>query len=90
MGVKRQPLYYGPAHLDLDAIWPVSRSSPSGADRSIRTWYEAGAMKAARNARFCRALEWLANRATRQTIKDQIDWLKNQLEKRRVLRGRSR
>lgn len=30
-----------------------------------------------------RALEWLATRATRQTIKDQIDWLKNQVEKRR-------
>ena len=31
-----------------------------------------------------RALEWLATRATRQTIKDQIDWLKNQVEKRRA------
>lgn len=30
-----------------------------------------------------RALDWLASRATRQTIKDQIDWLKNQVEKRR-------
>lgn len=30
-----------------------------------------------------RALEWLATRATRQTIKDQIDWLKGQVEKRR-------
>jgi hypothetical protein len=30
-----------------------------------------------------RALDWLATRATRQTIKDQIDWLKNQVEKRR-------
>lgn len=28
-------------------------------------------------------LEWLANKATRQTIKDQIDWLKNQLETRK-------
>lgn len=28
-------------------------------------------------------LEWLATRATRQTIKDQIDWLKNQVGKRR-------
>ena len=31
-----------------------------------------------------RALEWLATRATRQTIKDQIDWLKSQVEKRRA------
>ncbi len=29
-----------------------------------------------------RALDWLATKATRQTIKDQIDWLKNQVEKR--------
>jgi hypothetical protein len=31
-----------------------------------------------------RALEWLATRATRQTIKDQIDWLKRQVETRRA------
>ena len=31
-----------------------------------------------------RALEWLASRATRQTIKDQIDWLKRQVETRRT------
>jgi hypothetical protein len=29
-----------------------------------------------------RALEWLATKATRQTIKDQIDWLKRQVETR--------
>ena len=33
-----------------------------------------------------RALEWLATRATRQTIKDQIDWLKRQVETRRATR----
>ena len=31
-----------------------------------------------------RALEWLATRATRQTIKDQIDWLKRQVETRKA------
>jgi hypothetical protein len=31
-----------------------------------------------------RALEWLATKATRQTIKDQIDWLKRQVETRRA------
>ena len=36
-----------------------------------------------------RALEWLASRATRQTIKDQIDWLKRQVETRRASRGQS-
>jgi len=36
-----------------------------------------------------RALEWLATRATRQTIKDQIDWLKRQVETRRANRGQS-
>ncbi len=29
-----------------------------------------------------RTLEWLATKATRQTIKDQIDWLKRQVEAR--------
>lgn len=31
-----------------------------------------------------RALEWLATRATRQTIKDQIDWLRSQVGTRRL------
>lgn len=31
-----------------------------------------------------RALEWLATRATRQTIKDQIDWLKRTMEQRKA------
>jgi hypothetical protein len=34
-----------------------------------------------------RALEWLATKATRQTIKDQIDWLKRQVETRRTRRS---
>ena len=34
-----------------------------------------------------RALEWLATKATRQTIKDQIDWLKRQVETRRSHRA---
>ena len=34
-----------------------------------------------------RALEWLASRATRQTIKDQIDWLKRQIETRKAGRA---
>jgi hypothetical protein len=36
-----------------------------------------------------RALEWLASKATRQTIKDQIDWLKRQVETRKGNRGQS-
>ena len=34
-----------------------------------------------------RALEWLASKATRQTIKDQIDWLKRQVETRKAKRA---
>ena len=205
IGVKRQPLYYERAQLDLDArvpgrkhrgrtyrellqtddgrdylAWMAENFSEEAVREFVRRilageeivaergrqlnphWYEAGAMKAARNARFRlipgsvraqviararsegqarviertpvgaesppargaaearaeqrvargsspyaptekqvaffqrladspvfseeerkRALEWLATRATRQTIKDQIDWLKNQVEKRR-------
>jgi hypothetical protein len=224
IGVKRQPLYYEPARLDLDARVPSKKykgrtyrellASDDGrdylgwmaenfAEPAIRDfvrrilageeisgqrerqlnphWYEAGAMKAARNARFRlipgnvraqiiatarqagqarvveaqagalrgvskaapvqpaapapsaapaapaqeplaevvtragpyaptekqvafyqrlaespvfseeerrRALEWLATRATRQTIKDQIDWLKRQVETRKTQPGR--
>ena len=224
IGVKRQPLYYEPAQLDLDARVPSKKykgrsyrellatadgrdylewmaenfSEPAIRDFVRRTlageeittqrgrqlnphWYEAGAMKAARNARFRlipgsvraqviasarqggqarvveaqpgtlrgtakaapaqspvaevpreqpaaptlpaevitragpyaptekqvafyqrlaespvfteeerrRALEWLAAKATRQTIKDQIDWLKRQVETRKAGRGQS-
>jgi hypothetical protein len=226
IGVKRQPLYYEPAQLDLDARVPSKKyrgrtyrellASADGRDylawmaenfsepairdfvRQILAgeeltvqrerqlnphWYEAGAMKAARNARFRlipgnvraqviasarqggqarvveaqpgtlrgvskaqpasppapaaeapperaapaspaaevvtragpyaptekqvafyqrlaespvfseeerrRALEWLAGKATRQTIKDQIDWLKRQVETRKANRGQS-
>jgi hypothetical protein len=203
IGVKRQPLYQEPTHLDLDARVPSRKyrgktyrellASDEGRDylawmadnfnepevrdfvRRILSgesvvaqrgrqlnphWYEHGAMKAARNARFRlipgnvraqviatarvsgktrvveaqggsfktgtpgslsgaraeavgrpgpyaptekqvafyqrladspvfteeerkRALDWLATKATRQTIKDQIDWLKRQVETRK-------
>jgi hypothetical protein len=203
IGVKRQPLYYEPAQLDLDSRVPSKKyrgktyrellatadgrdylawMAESFGESEIRDfvrrilageevvsqrgrqlnphWYEAGAMKAARNARFRlipgniraqviasarqggqarvvegatpvatpapavertesvtrvgpyaptekqvafyqrlaespvfseeerrRALEWLATKATRQTIKDQIDWLKRQVETRRANRA---
>jgi hypothetical protein len=218
IGVKRQPLFYEPAQLDLDSRVPSKKykgktyrellASAEGRDylawmaehfneaeiREFVTrilageeivaqrgrqlnphWYEAGAMKAARNARFRlipgnvraqviaaarqsgqarvieaqpgalrgvskavpaaapreeqaavsparaeavsrigpyaptekqvafyqrlaespvfseeerrRALEWLATKATRQTIKDQIDWLKRQVETRKANRA---
>ncbi len=204
IGVKRQPLYYQPAQLDLDSrvpgrkyrgrtyrellefaegrdylAWMAENFGESELRDFVRRilageevvaqrgrqlnphWYEAGAMKAARNARFRlipgsvrvqviasarqsgqarvvdaptssgatpapivertepvsrvgpyaptekqvafyqrlaessvfsederrRALEWLATKATRQTIKDQIDWLKRQVETRRSHRA---
>lgn len=207
IGVKRQPLYYEPAQLDLDSRVPSKKfrgktyrellelaegrdylawmaenfAEPEIRDFARRVlageevvaqrgrqlnphWYEAGAMKAARNARFRlipgsvraqvissarqsgqarvvepqagtlrgatkapvtetvsvsvsrvgpyaptekqlafyqrlaespvfseeerrRAVEWLATKATRQTIKDQIDWLKRQVETRRSHRA---
>ncbi len=208
IGVKRQPLYYEPAQLDLDSRVPSKKyrgntyrellefaegrdylawMADNFGESEIRDfarrvlggeemvaqrgrqlnphWYEAGAMKAARNARFRlipgsvrsqviasarqggqarvvepqtgasrevakpavaaagaaevvsrvgpyaptekqvafyqrlaesavfseeerrRALEWLATKATRQTIKDQIDWLKRQVETRRTQRA---
>ncbi len=209
IGVKRQPMYYLPAQLDLDTRVPSKKyrgrsyrellQTEDGRDylawmaehfeeAEIRDfvrrilageeivsrrgrqlnphWYEAGAMKAARNARFRlipgtvraqviaaarrgglarvvdqqvgnapavaaaapmlpveraepsgragpyaptekqvafyqrlaespvfseeerrRALEWLATKATRQSIKDQIDWLKRQVETRKASRA---
>jgi hypothetical protein len=199
IGVKRQPLYYEPAQLDLDSKVPGKKyrgrtyrellefaegrdylawMAESFGESEVRDfarrilageevvaqrgrqlnphWYEAGAMKAARNARFRlipgsiraqviasarqtgqtrvvdgqepvpaverpevptrvgpyaptdkqvafyqrlaespvfsqeerrRALDWLATKATRQTIKDQIDWLKRQVETRRASRA---
>jgi hypothetical protein len=198
IGVKRQPLYYEPAQLDLDAKVPGKKyrgrtyrellefaegrdylawMAESFSESEVRDfarrilageevvaqrgrqlnphWYEAGAMKAARNARFRlipgsiraqviasarqtgqtrvveqeaatvverpeaptrvgpyaptdkqvafyqrlaespvfseeerrRALDWLATKATRQTIKDQIDWLKRQVETRRAAKS---
>ena len=210
IGVKRQPMYYDPAQLDLDTRVPGKKyrgrtyrellQTEDGRDylawmadhfeeAEIRDfvrrilageevvtrrgrqlnphWYEAGAMKAARNARFRlipgnvraqviaaarrggqarvvdhqagtaavpaapaapmlpvervesparvgpyaptekqvafyqrlaespvfteeerrRALEWLAGKATRQSIKDQIDWLKRQVETRKAARA---
>jgi hypothetical protein len=209
IGVKRQPLYYDPAQLDLDARVPSKKyrgktyrellatadgrdylawmaesfNEPATRDfvsqilageevvgqrgRQLNPhWYEHGAMKAARNARFRlipgnvraqliaaarnsgqtrvidsrrtasvaaepmptrgvterseavgrpgpysptekqvafyqrladspvftedernRALDWLATKATRQTIKDQIDWLKRQVETRKPRRA---
>jgi hypothetical protein len=210
IGVKRQPMYYDPAQLDLDTRVPSKKyrgrtyrellQTEDGRDylawmaehfeeTEIRDfvrrilageeivsrrgrqlnphWYEAGAMKAARNARFRlipgnvraqviaaaqrgglarvvdnqngtgavpaaptapmlpveradtaarvgpyaptekqvafyqrlaespvfseeerrRALEWLATKATRQSIKDQIDWLKRQVETRKASRA---
>ncbi|MGH7580016.1 MAG: hypothetical protein ACREM9_07580 [Gemmatimonadales bacterium] len=199
IGVKRQPLFFEPAQLELDSkvpgrkyrgrsfrellefaegreylAWMAEHFGEAEirefvprilAGEEIATqrgrqlnphWYEAGAMKAARNARFRlipgavraqaiasarqagqarvvetgaatpgverseparragpyaptekqvafyqrlaespvfsqeerrRALEWLATKATRQTIKDQIDWLKRQVETRRAVRS---
>ncbi len=201
IGVKRQPLYYDPVQLDLDARVPGKKyrgktyrdllasaegrdylawmaenfNEPAIRDFVLRIlageevvgergrqlnphWYEHGAMKAARNARFRlipgnvraqiiatarqsgqtrvietqraaggtgterseavgrtgpysptekqvafyqrladspvfteeernRALDWLATKATRQTIKDQIDWLKRQVETRKPRRA---
>ncbi len=205
IGVKRQPMYYEPGQLDLDAkvpskkyrgrtyrqlleteegrdylAWMAEHFTESEIRDFVRRilagdevvsrrgrqlnphWYEAGAMKAARNARFRlipgsvraqviaaarkgglarvveeaapvdhspsaapaerpdsvsrvgpytptekqvafyhrlaessvfseeerrRAFEWLATQATRQTIKDQIDWLKRQVETRRANRA---
>jgi hypothetical protein len=66
----------------------VSRVGPYAPTEKQVAFYQRLAESAvfSEEERF-RALEWLATKATRQTIKDQIDWLKRQVETRRSHRA---
>lgn len=71
------------AHADV-----ASRISPSApTEKQVAFYQRLADSPVFTDEERRRALEWLACKATRQTIKDQIDWLKRQVETRRTSRG---
>jgi len=76
------------AQAPVERTEPMTRIGPSAPTEKQVAFYQ----RLAESPVFSeeerrRALEWLATRATRQTIKDQIDWLKRQVETRKARRA---
>jgi hypothetical protein len=66
-------------------VEPVVRPGPySPTEKQVAFYQRLAASPVFTEEERSRALDWLATKATRQTIKDQIDWLKRQVETRRV------
>jgi hypothetical protein len=64
---------------------PVVRPGPySPTEKQVAFYQRLAASPVFTDEERSRALDWLATKATRQTIKDQIDWLKRQVETRKV------
>jgi hypothetical protein len=64
---------------------PVVRPGPySPTEKQVAFYQRLAASPVFTEEERTRALDWLAAKATRQTIKDQIDWLKRQVETRKV------
>jgi hypothetical protein len=64
---------------------PVVRPGPySPTEKQVAFYQRLAASPVFTEEERTRALDWLATKASRQTIKDQIDWLKRQVETRRV------
>jgi hypothetical protein len=62
---------------------PVVRPGPySPTEKQVAFYQRLAASPVFTEEERARALDWLATKATRQTIKDQIDWLKRQVETR--------
>ena len=62
---------------------PVGRPGPySPTEKQVAFYQRLAASPVFTDEERKRALDWLATKATRQTIKDQIDWLKRQVETR--------
>ncbi|HYC33076.1 MAG TPA: hypothetical protein VEB59_12360 [Gemmatimonadales bacterium] len=67
-----------------DQAEPVSRIGPHApSEKQIAFYQRLAESPVFSEEERRRALEWLASRATRATIKDQIDWLKRQVEIRK-------
>jgi len=63
---------------------PVGRPAPyAPTDKQVAFYQRLAASPVFTDEERRRALDWLATKATRQTIKDQIDWLKGQVETRK-------
>jgi hypothetical protein len=63
---------------------PVGRPGPySPTEKQVAFYQRLAASPVFTEDERNRALDWLATKATRQTIKDQIDWLKRQVETRK-------
>jgi hypothetical protein len=77
-----QPLM--PAESRAEPIGRVGPYSPT--EKQVAFYQRLAASPVFTNEERKRALDWLATKATRQTIKDQIDWLKRQVETRKPQR----
>jgi hypothetical protein len=63
---------------------PIGRHGPyAPSEKQVAFYQRLAASPVFTDEERQRALEWLASKATRQTIKDQIDWLKRQVETRK-------
>jgi hypothetical protein len=63
---------------------PVGRPGPyAPTEKQVAFYQRLAASPVFTDDERKRALDWLASKATRQTIKDQIDWLKRQVETRK-------
>ena len=63
---------------------PIGRPGPySPTEKQVAFYQRLAASPVFTDEERNRALDWLATKATRQTIKDQIDWLKRQVETRK-------
>jgi hypothetical protein len=63
----------------------VGRPGPySPTEKQVAFYQRLAASPVFTDEERARALDWLASKATRQTIKDQIDWLKRQVETRKL------
>ncbi|MEP7176899.1 MAG: hypothetical protein ABI860_10155 [Gemmatimonadales bacterium] len=75
------------------AVAPVESAAPVGpyapTEKQIAFYERLAESSVFTDEERRRALEWLASKATRQSIKDQIDWLKRQVETRKSSRGQS-
>jgi hypothetical protein len=87
-----------PANIDAAPVQPrvagtelpsrreaVGRPGPySPTEKQVAFYQRLAASPVFTDEERARALDWLASKATRQTIKDQIDWLKRQVETRKL------
>jgi hypothetical protein len=65
-------------------VEPVGRPGPyAPTEKQVAFYQRLAASPVFTDEERRRALDWLATKATRQTIKDQIDWLKRQVETRK-------